>query len=109
MSFKESDKVVCIDDNFTSAVLDPRYRFTGSLPVKDQTYVVEKVMTDDEGCLGFRLTSTTAFITTTARGESEVGYRGIRFRKLEEVKQSAPRVEAIGTKVLVPVHAPVKA
>src|SRR5882672_11714260 len=100
MSFKESDKVVCVDDNFTAAVLDPRYRFTGTLPKKDQIYVVEKVMTDDEGCLGFRLTSTTAFVTTKDRGEGEVGYRGIRFRKLDEIKQQVTKTEVVG----VPIH-----
>lgn len=95
MSFKENDKVVCIDDNFQAVILSPRYRFTGSLPVKDKTYVIEKIMTDDEGLLGFRLTGTTAFVT--ARGqESEVGYRSIRFRKLEEVKQSTPKAVHVG-------------
>ena len=102
MSFKESDKVVCIDDNFSTAILDPRYRFTGVLPKKDQTYVVEKIMVDDEGCLGFRLTSTTAFVTSAKRGEAEVGYRAIRFRKLDEIKQQVSRVVVVGT----PIHEP---
>lgn len=98
MSYKANDKVVCIDDDFGEAILSPRYRFTGVLPVKDQTYVIEHIITDDEGLLGFRLTGTTAFVM--ARGvEHEVGYRSIRFRKLEEIQQSAPRVDAIGTEV----------
>lgn len=85
-----NDKVVCVDDNFQKQIQSGRYRFTGTMPVKGKVYVVEKVMLDDSGDPGYRLTGTTAFIThENGKPEREMGYHYKRFRSLEEMKSNS--------------------
>lgn len=83
---KPNDKVVCVDDNFHGAITDPAFDFVGPIPKKDSVYTVEKVMQDDEGVKSLRLTGATVFYNAT-RGRIETGFRAVRFRKLDEVKQ----------------------
>lgn len=84
-----NDKVVCVNDDFQRQIMSGRYRFTGIMPRKGAVYVVEKVMRDDTGSYGYRLTGTTAFITHENGPDREVGYHYTRFRALEEMKSEA--------------------
>lgn len=91
MPFQINDKVVCIDDDFTVAMADPSFEFVGPLPRKNAVYTVEKLFNEDgEGSLSIRVTGATVFYHCK-RGRIETGFRCVRFRKLEEVKQSVPK------------------
>lgn len=88
INFQVNDKVVCIFDEWHHWVTDPDITFHGPLPVKNQVYVVEKIIsvpTGDtpDGRRGLRLVGHTSF---NARAGGEVGYAFSCFRKLDEFR-----------------------
>ncbi len=79
-----SDKVVCVDDNWASCRDDPRKYFS-ALPVKGQTYVVERVMLARNGEPQICLVG----IEGNLHNNGTAGFYPHRFRLLSDLKSEA--------------------